>query len=212
MTFDDGPYIYEKQVVSDLAKYGAKGTFFVNGNNYDCIYNEGIAEQLQKTYQAGHVIGSHTWDHVDITTISAAQLEAELDKVEAALKKILGIKPRLFRPPYGSYNQAQLNVLAKRGYQSVVWSFDSGDSTGSTTSQSESAYKTLAKDYPTPQIALNHETYSTTVKTVAPYALQLMHSKGYKLVSVADCLGISPYQEVYTPSNKLPKRDSTWHC
>jgi len=208
MTFDDGPYIYEADLVAKLAEYGAKGTFFVNGNNWDCIYDQ--AEQLQKTYLAGHVIGSHTWEHVDISTITGAALKKDMQRVEVALKKILGIKPALFRPPYGSYNQGQLNVLASMGYTSVYWSFDDGDSTGSTPSQSEADYNTYVKSKPKTAIALNHETYKSSVETVIPYALELLSKKGYKMVTVPECLGITPYQQIYT--TKMPKRDSTWHC
>lgn len=207
-TFDDGPYVYEAKLDKVLKEYGAKATFFVNGNNWDCIYD--VAEELQQTYLAGHLIGSHTWEHVDITTLTGPELVADLERVEVALKKILGIKPKFFRPPYGNYNQAQLDVLASRGYTSIYWSFDSGDSTGSSVKQSEAAYAKLAKSYPKPEIPLNHETYASTVNDVAPYALKLMKSKGYELVTIADCLGLEPYQDVYTKT--LPKRDSSWHC
>ena len=60
------------------------------------------------------------------------------------------------------------------------------------------------------QIALNHETELSTVNTVLPSAIRDLQSKGYKLVTVSDCLGISPYQQIYTQT--LPKRDSSWHC
>ena len=72
LTFDDGPvsmqlgislranlairqYAYQSKVSQTLQSFGAKGTFFVNGHNYDCIYD--VADQLQATYRAGHVIG-----------------------------------------------------------------------------------------------------------------------------------------------------------
>jgi hypothetical protein len=56
--------------------------------------------------------------HADITTLTESDLDEELRKVEVALKKILGIKPRLFRPPYGNYNEDSLRVLSNRGYSS----------------------------------------------------------------------------------------------
>lgn len=82
----------------------------------DCIYDK--ADELNDTFNAGHIIGSHTWSHADITKLSASQLNQELEKVEVALKKILGIKPKLFRPPYGNYDDDALEVLAQRGYSS----------------------------------------------------------------------------------------------
>lgn len=56
--------------------------------------------------------------HPDISMITSQSLHDELTKIEVALKKILGIKPKFFRPPYGSYNQAALEVLESRGYSS----------------------------------------------------------------------------------------------
>lgn len=48
--------------------------------------------------------------------------------MEDAMVKILGVKPALFRPPYGSYNEANIEVLKKRGYRGLImWDFDSGD-------------------------------------------------------------------------------------
>ena len=69
-----------------------------------------------------------------------AQLQADLTKVEGALAKVLGIRPALFRPPYGAYTQKSLNTAAAKGYQTILWSFDSEDSLGATTAQSQAAY------------------------------------------------------------------------
>lgn len=56
--------------------------------------------------------------HSDITTLSEDDLNDELARLEEAMKKILGVKPRLFRPPYGNYNDESLRVLSNRGYSS----------------------------------------------------------------------------------------------
>lgn len=56
--------------------------------------------------------------HADITQLSEDDLNEELHKLEIALKKILGVKPKLFRPPFGNYDDAALSVLANRGYSS----------------------------------------------------------------------------------------------
>ncbi|GAA5931042.1 chitin deacetylase [Sporobolomyces koalae] len=206
LTFDDGPYVYGQQIRQTLSDNGAKATFFVNGENYACIYDN--ADEIKARYAAGHLIGSHTWGHDDITTLSTDQLNAQLQYVEDALKKIIGVKPRFFRPPYGNYDSKSLQVLKNRGYTVVNWSFDSGDSVGKTPSSSISAYKKLAQSYPKPQIALNHETYEGTAKKVIPSVVPMLVNKGYKLVTVAQCLGVSPYQSV----GKASKRDSSWTC
>lgn len=112
----------------------------------------------------------------------------------------------------------------------VNWSFDSEDTAGKTAKQSIALYDNLIKTQsPKPQMTLNHEvrltisalfaryttltflseqTHQTTTHTVIPNVVPKLIKKGYKLVTVAECLGLSPYQSVGKPS----KRDSTWTC
>lgn len=207
LTFDDGPWNYGHEISSTIVKAGGLTTFFVNGNNYGCIYD--WADELIARYKAGHQIAAHTWNHFDITTLSTAELTQQITLLETALEKILGIKPKYFRPPYGNYNTAALKVLKSRGYQVVTWDFDSLDSDGASASQSVGYYKKLYSTYPKPHLALNHETYSSTGKTVVPTVVPKLVAAGYKLVTVAQCLGdSSPYQSVGTPGT----RDASWTC
>lgn len=81
-----------------------------------CIYDDANIARLRRTYAAGHLIASHTWSHYDITLYNTSVLGAQLDMVETALWRILGVKPALFRPPYGSYNNVTLAYLNSRGY------------------------------------------------------------------------------------------------
>lgn len=161
-------------------------------------------------YNAGHQIAAHTWTHPDITTITSARFEEELTLLETALQKILGIKPKYFRPPYGSYNSAALAILKQRGYTVVTWNFDSGDSVGATTSQSIKSYSNIHKYFPMSVMAVNHEAYPGTYKTVVPsVVVPGIIAAGWKLVTVAQCMGDShPYQSV----SKAGVRDSTWTC
>ncbi|SCV72939.1 BQ2448_6864 [Microbotryum intermedium] len=228
MTFDDGPklleraetntenrsnqYGYGSSITKFFDKYNSHATFFVNGNNYDCIYDG--ADDLIRRYKAGHTIGSHTWGHTDVTKLTDAQIHKQLDlqaslQVETALKKILGVKPKLFRPPYGSINERAAKVIESRGYTIVTWDFDSDDSDGHTTAaQSVKLYNKLAGTYPKPHIALNHEVYKGTGQTVVPQVVPMLIQKGYKLVTVDACLGINPYQSI----GKASKKDKTWTC
>ncbi|KAL7007281.1 hypothetical protein EMMF5_003120 [Cystobasidiomycetes sp. EMM_F5] len=194
LTFDDGPYDHHSKIRNTLEAAGAKGTFFVNGNNYDCIYDH--ASDIQESFDNGHVMASHTWTHTDITTLSAKDLNSELDKVETAFRKILGVKPRYFRPPFGAYDDKSLEVLSERGYTVVTWSLDSGDSVGKDTKYSHQQYAQQAKKFPEPGIGLNHETIQSTADTVVPDAIRTLQDAGYNLVSMDECLGAEPYDYV----------------
>ncbi|BGP58111.1 hypothetical protein JCM8202_006187 [Rhodotorula sphaerocarpa] len=193
LTFDDGPYL-GASTATLLEKYGGRGTYFVNGYNWGCIYESSHAEDLLR--------------HVDITTLTTDQLHRQLDLLETALWKILGVKPRFFRPPYGRYDQKSLQVLNDRGYIVVLWDFDDRDTLGDTPAQSIAGYKKLAMTYPRPHIALNHETQQSTVDVVIPAVVPLLRQQGYRLVGMDQCLAQNPYQAVGTPQ----ARDSTWTC
>ncbi|KAM0747884.1 putative chitin deacetylase [Meredithblackwellia eburnea MCA 4105] len=206
MTFDDGPYLYGGDIANTIKSYGGLATFFVNGNNWDCIYDR--ANDLKARYAAGHVIGAHTWGHDHINSLTAKEFTQQLDLLETALGKILGIKPRFFRPPYGEYNKQALKILKSRGYTVVTWNVDSGDSDGFSVTQSKNVYSSLYGTYPTSYIALNHETYSSTAYDIVNSVVPQIVQAGYKLVTVSECLGVSPYQKVFKPS----KKDKTWTC
>ncbi|KAM0746717.1 glycoside hydrolase/deacetylase [Meredithblackwellia eburnea MCA 4105] len=212
MTFDDGP-LYGGQIATFFNQHNVKATFFVNGNNYDCIYD--YASDIQARYAAGHQIAAHTWTHPDITTLTATRLNQEITLLETALLKIIGVKPKYFRPPYGSYNQAAVNIITSRGYKIVTWNFDSGDSVGATPAQSITSY-TKYTNLGTKKAAtmaginaLNHETYTGTANKVVPTVVPKLIAAGWKLVTVAQCMNDpQPYQTVTTAS----KKDKTWTC
>ncbi|KAJ6514764.1 carbohydrate esterase family 4 protein [Mycena vulgaris] len=188
LTFDDGPWIYLNDVSKALTSAGAVGTFFFNGNNYACIYDADEQARVKFAYANGHMIGSHTWAHLDLTTLTWDQIHDEMWRVELALSRIIGVRPAFMRP--------------------LIWDFDSGDSTGSTVAQSEALYDKVVSSHPSSLLPLNHETYETTAHQVLPYAISKLQGAGYKLVSLATCLGLPAYASVGTPG----KPDASWKC
>ncbi|KAG8724191.1 Carbohydrate esterase 4 protein [Ceratobasidium sp. 428] len=208
LTFDDGPYVNTKKLVDLLDKNGAKGTWFFNGNNYGCIYNSENAASVKYVYDKGHQVASHTWGHQHLASLSGTALKNEFTKTNTALKKITGADPAFMRPPYGEYDDEVREVASSVGQKVVIWDFDSGDSAGKSAAQSKKAYDDWLKKNPNNVLTLNHETYATTVNDVIPYAIQQFKAKGYKMVTVAQCLGQSPYKSTGSPS----PRDSTWKC
>ncbi|KAJ7213813.1 hypothetical protein B0H12DRAFT_1224770 [Mycena haematopus] len=181
-----------------LDSKGAKGTFFMNGYNYECIYGHPPVQRLLQTFNSGHQICSHTWDHPDLTDLNATQIKDESDKMDTALFKILGINTTFLRPPYGSYNNLVREVLSDKMF--ILWDFEraiihsnSGDSVGATPQQSMDAYDAAIGTNFTTLLALNHETINTTAYNVLPYAIDQLQAAGYKLTTVAECLGMEPY-------------------
>ncbi|ORX37052.1 hypothetical protein BD324DRAFT_579268 [Kockovaella imperatae] len=208
LTFDDGPWNYEQDIANALN--GGKGTFFLNGNNYECIYDK--VDQIRSLHAQGHTIGSHTWSHADITTLDEAGINDELERLETAFIRILGLKPLYFRPPYGNINDLALKVLGDRGYKKVfLWSDDTGDASGESVDYSKGVYDNIINNVPSPRLVLDHSTIPTTAFEVLPYAVPRLQGAGYQLVAVDTCLGSSgewPYEWVGEPGTP----DGSWYC
>lgn len=213
VTFDDGPYTPTTRLLDNLARNSAnpKVTFFVNGNNYGCIYD--YASVIQRAYDSGHQIASHTWAHPDLTTLSDNEIRYQMTKLEEALKKIIGVVPRYMRPPYGAYNDRVRRVLGSLGYEVITWDIDSLDYAQSV-SQAQNNYRAVmnSQPAPSPHIALNHDRVATTADTLGPWAVNEVRTRGWTNQQVGLCLGRNDPKSWYKFVGTRTPRDSTWRC
>ncbi|PEW13226.1 polysaccharide deacetylase [Priestia megaterium] len=122
LTFDDGPSAYTVSILDILKKYNISATFFVVGSEVKKFPNI-----IQRIYREKHIIGNHTWNHPDITTLSKNELWKEINSTNIQIKKIIGHSPDLFRPPYSSINDKNADAIKKFGMTSVLWNVDSKD-------------------------------------------------------------------------------------
>ncbi|EUC63916.1 carbohydrate esterase family 4 protein, partial [Rhizoctonia solani AG-3 Rhs1AP] len=181
ITVDDGPYWYVYDISKALVAAGAKGTFFFNGDNYECIYDANNIKRVKYAYDKGHQIASHTWAHKNLSTLTWDQVHDEMWRVEQALQRIAGVVPAFMRPPYGSYNDNVRKAAGVRGQKLVTWDFDSGDSVGATPAQSKAMYDKIIAQRPSSILTLNHETHERTAHEVIPYVVPRLQAAGYKM-------------------------------
>ncbi|KAF2675439.1 glycoside hydrolase/deacetylase [Microthyrium microscopicum] len=187
LTFDDGPYQYTETILNDLDASGHKGTFFQNGLNYDSIYN--YNSTVQRIYNGGHQVCSHTWDHADLATLTTAQIQSEMTQLEVAFANIIGVVPTYMRPPYLSTTPSVLTTLGAMGYSVIEVDIDTLDWEYDDTSPS-----TAEQNYQTGyeaggSISLNHDPEPVTASTVLPWIINYLNGKGLKSVTVGECLG-----------------------
>lgn len=122
LTFDDGPTEYTNKYLDILDQYGAKATF--------CELGSQISEYpdaSKRVVSEGMQLISHTWDHQQMTKLSADQVRSELDKSFQEINDVTGVTTTALRQPYGSMNS---NVwLYSGGSMSVAffWTHDSED-------------------------------------------------------------------------------------
>lgn len=186
LTFDDGPYQYEQDLIDQLDAAGSKATFFVTGTLYQCIYNG--ASSLQSAYDSGHQIASHTWTHDNLADMQPDQIESEMTQVDNALANILGVKPNYMRPPNGDVGGSAESTLSQLGYNIVTWDIDSEDWNDAPPSQSEQTIE-QAGTSGDGHIILMHETIQTTVQELVPWVLDYASSNGLEMVTAAECVG-----------------------
>ena len=130
ITFDDGPDAENTEKVLDvLAQQRVPATFFVIGRNalqYPKV--------LKRIYDEGHDIGNHTFSHPRLSEVPEWRMRYELNGTQRVLEFLLGIRTRLFRPPYGGSaiagqpeNTAVLEEASRLGYTTVLSGVDAAD-------------------------------------------------------------------------------------
>ena len=86
ITFDDGPHpVYTPRLLEGLEKRGVVATFFVTGEN--AAQYPDIIKRMDKD---GHLIGNHTYTHIQLTSANRDKFRSELVKTNETLKQISG--------------------------------------------------------------------------------------------------------------------------
>lgn len=184
LTFDDGPsYTYTSRIVNQLKKYDARATFFVLG----CKLGDVSTQSLVKTsFQYGNEIASHTYNHKQLSALSAVDVKWESDATKNAIKKITGINPFLTRPPYGAYNDL---VKATVDTPLILWSIDTRDWE---TRNAASTVNTVLNSVKDGDIVLMHDIYDATASAAEQLIPELVN-RGYQLVTVSE---LATYKKV----------------
>jgi peptidoglycan-N-acetylglucosamine deacetylase len=122
LTFDDGPSQYTQAVLSVLARYGVRATFFTLG--YLGVTHP---ELLTAEADAGMSVQVHSWDHPDLTRLPLAAVDDQLTRAADLVQRVTGRRPTCFRPPYGSTNHTIVAEGEKLGLTQVLWNVDPSD-------------------------------------------------------------------------------------
>lgn len=123
LTFDDGPTPFGTRVLLDLlARHQVKATFFVIGQNA-VRYPELILEMLA----AGHVVGNHSFDHLNPWKNSTRKMMRDYEKCNEVLASITNQQPQWARPPFGSANRRTIQWCQRNGLNVVTWDVSLAD-------------------------------------------------------------------------------------
>jgi peptidoglycan-N-acetylglucosamine deacetylase len=82
---------------------------------------------LREMIASGDVVGNHSLTHPIFPELKNEQLPEEIIKSRDIIYKITGIKPNLFRFPYGSANKELKNYVISQGMKPVFWGYTPDD-------------------------------------------------------------------------------------
>lgn len=123
LTFDDGPSLDTTQrILAILAAKGVKATFFETGE-----HAAAHPELVKAVVDQGHAVGSHSWSHPRLTSLSATAVTDEVDRSTQAVSAAAGTRVCLMRPPFGLSDTRSDGIIAALGLTNVGWTHNPKD-------------------------------------------------------------------------------------
>lgn len=177
LTFDDGPHPrYTEQLLDGIKERGVHASFFVTGEH--ASLHPDIIRRMQ---EEGHLIGNHTYSHIQLTRKNRETFKEELVKTNEVIKEITGEDVLYVRPPYGTWDKSleeELNMFP------VLWSIDPLDWCSKNASCVAGRILQKADEN---EIILMHDYYDTSV-TAALKVVDELLEQGYEFVTVEEIL------------------------
>lgn len=177
LTFDDGPSpIWTEPLLDGLKERGIKASFFVTGENVEAY--PGIVKRMK---EEGHLIGNHTFSHIQLSSVNRTAALEEIKKTNEAIYNCTGAYPEFIRPPFGAMEKGmekQLDMMM------VLWDVDPLDWCQSS---AVCITKSVIKNVKDHSIILLHDQYESSVKA-ALQIVDTLQKEGYEFVTVDEIL------------------------
>jgi len=178
LTFDAG---YENDftagILDTLKKHEVPAAFFLVGT-----YIRDNPELVKRMVEEGHIVANHTMKHPDMTKLTEkAAFEKELSQVEEHYRTITGQEmPKFYRPPSGTYNEANLKLAQELGYKTIFWSSAYKDWDNNNQPSKEEAFsKLIPRTHPGGVILLHNTAKINSI--ILDELLTRYKDMGYKL-------------------------------
>ena len=179
-TFDDGPSKYTSELIDTLELNNSSATFFMLGNRMK--YNTDI---VKKVYESDSEIGTHTYSHKRLTTLSETEIYNEINSSAIIFNEITNDKIKYLRPPYGSYNDS----VKKLEYNIILWNIDTKDWL---VKNSKKIYNSVLSTACDGCIVLMHDIYPETIEAVK-MLIPTLNKMNYEVVSISNLMRIKNY-------------------
>jgi peptidoglycan/xylan/chitin deacetylase (PgdA/CDA1 family) len=203
LAFDDGPWVYTSQLLDVLESYNVTATFFVVGNSLGKGHIDDPSTPwpaiLQRMHGAGHQIASHSWTHQDLTQINSTLQQAQVIYNEMAFRNLFGWFPTYFRCPYLDCTVASgcFDLLNNLGYHIINMDIDTLDYMNDAADLIQNSRNIFSNDVSSDSahnsyIPLTHDIHYQTVINLTAFMIDTLFARGYKPVTVGECLDDPP--------------------
>ncbi len=179
LTFDDGPSENPEitnRLLDELNTRGVKATFFLLGVNA-----EKNPETVKRIAEEGHLLGNHSYSHINIEQASDEEVIADFQKSREVIEEITGVKLEFLRPPYGIWREELEEVI---GLVPVMWSVDPLDWN---TDNVEKIVNKVVTDTEENDIILMHDSSESSIEA-AICIIEHLTEAGFEFVTVDELL------------------------
>ena len=186
-----------EKIMEILKSYDATATFFLVG-----FWVDKYPEITKKIYENGFEVGTHSSAHLHMSKLSEEEIRQDLSMSIDKIESLTGATVRVFRPPYGEYNDTLITVSKSLNVLPVQWSVDSLDWKG--ISANEISSRVLSR-VTNGSIVLCHNNSDHIVEAL-PIILSGLIAKGYKFKAVGDLV---MYENYYIDNNGVQHADNS---
>ena len=131
LTFDDGPRPeLTSQVLEMLEARGLKAVFFVMGQRFQGKGRDAERgrELMREMVRRGHLVGNHTVHHFFLCGKRGPKIAAqEIEQNAEMIEQVIGMRPLLYRTPYGAHCKTLSATLQQLGVKHIGWDIDPQD-------------------------------------------------------------------------------------
>lgn len=177
LTFDDGPHEkYTPMLLDGLKERNVSASFFLMGKNA-----EAYPEIVKRIKEEGHVIGNHSYSHVQLNAMEELEACKEMTKANEVIKKITGEAPNYVRPPFGAWSN---NLECITNMLVVLWDVDPLDWQ---CQNKDLVVKRVVSNVEEGDIILLHDSYQSTVEATFEI-IDTLEKEGYEFVTLDELI------------------------
>jgi peptidoglycan-N-acetylglucosamine deacetylase len=188
LTFDDGPDgTVMPKILDILKKNGVSASFFLIGNQVNAY-----KDIVKKASAEGNLMLNHSFTHPDFFKLNANSINKQILDTEDVIYNVIGRRPAIFRPPYGSLNDTIISTSKALGYHIAIWSTDSMDWSQK---EKDNIIKNVLDNIRPGEIIIMHcGPDKEATADALPIVISELRNKGYTFTTLDKLLNIRAYK------------------